>query len=106
MKTLTLSEGTEFVYGENAQDNSLLTRGAAQNHTWLHVASGPSTHGVLRTDSPGKSEILEAAAIVKQHSKSKDYARVGVEYIQVKYVKIVNDSGTAELKKRAKKVFI
>ncbi|GAG07510.1 unnamed protein product, partial [marine sediment metagenome] len=104
--TLMLSEGTEFVYGENAQENSLLTRGASQNHIWLHVASAPSTHGVLRTDAPAKSEILEAAAIVKQHSKSKDYARVGVEYIQVKYVKIVNDAGGAELKKRAKKVYV
>ena len=68
--------------------------------------SGTSTHGILRTDDPAKSEILEAAAIVKQHSKSKDYARVGVEYIQVKYVKIVNDAGGAELKKRAKKVYV
>ena len=106
MKTLVLSEGTEFVYGENARENSQLTRAAAQNHLWFHVAESPSAHGVLKSEKTSRSELLEAAAVIKQRSKLKDRRRVEVECIQVKHVKIINDQGTAELLKRSKKLYV
>ena len=102
MRTVTLSEGTEFTYGQNAQENSQLTRSANQNHFWLHVANQPSAHGILKTDKPIKAELVEAATIIKQHSKSKDQHRATVDCIPVKQVKIVNDRGTAEIKSRSK----
>ena len=88
MKTVILSEGTEFTYGENAQENSQLTRSAHQNHYWLHVNNHPSAHGILQTQKPNKAELTEAAAIIKQHSKAKDLHRVAVDCVQAKYVKI------------------
>ena len=106
MKTVTLTEGTEFTYGQNAQENSQLTRAADQSHFWLHVANQPSAHGILQTQKPNKTELLEAATIIKQHSKAKDYRRVAVDCIQVKYVKIVNDHGSAEMTKQSKKVYV
>jgi len=106
MKTLVLSEGTEFMYGENARENSELTRSAAQNHLWFHVADSPSAHGILKSEKASRRELREAAAIVKQRSKLKNLRRVEVGCIQVKHVKIINDHGTAELMKQTRKLYV
>ena len=102
MKTVTLSEGTEFTYGENAQENSQLTRSAHQNHYWLHVNNLPSAHGILQTQKPNKAELTEAATIIKQHSKAKDLHRVAVDCIPVKQVRITNGNGTALIVSKTK----
>jgi predicted ribosome quality control (RQC) complex YloA/Tae2 family protein len=98
MKSITLSKGTEFTYGQNAQENSELTRKADKNHIWMHVSNTASAHGILHTDNLYNSDINEAADIIKRHSKAKDWrCTTVIVCVKVRYVKVKNDNGSAEI---------
>ena len=98
MKTVCLLNGTEFTYGQNAQENSELTRTADENHIWMHADDVASAHGILHTEDLFNSDIHQAASIIKQHSKAKHQkSRLGVSCVKVKYVEIINSSGTARV---------
>ena len=98
MKTITLSKGTEFTYGQNAQENSEITRKADKNHIWMHVSNTASAHGILHTDNLYSSDINEAADIIKRHSKAKDWrCTTSIVCVKVKYVKVKNDNGSIEI---------
>ena len=103
MKTLTLSEGTDFTYGQNAQENSQLTRRAHQNHIWLHVSNTSSAHGILHTDNLYNPDIYEAAEIIKNHSKAKDQQnKTKIMCVKVKHVNVMNDNGSVQIMPQAK----
>ena len=98
MKTVYLSNGTEFTYGQNAQENSELTRTADKNHIWMHVSNTASAHGILHTDNLYNSDINEAANIIKHHSKAKDWrCTTTIVCVKAKYVKVKNENGSVEL---------
>ena len=88
MLTFTVHGNLTALLGEDAAENQELCRRAHQNDLWFHLDGQPSPHCILQcgASEPPRQAILECARLVKQHSKGKRQQRVGVIYIQAKYV--------------------
>jgi predicted ribosome quality control (RQC) complex YloA/Tae2 family protein len=77
--------------GRNNAENDLLShRLAAQNDYWFHAHGYPGSHVVLRRegrkDEPNAQTLREAAGVAAYWSKGKTAKKVSVVYTLVKYV--------------------
>jgi predicted ribosome quality control (RQC) complex YloA/Tae2 family protein len=67
--------------GKNAQENWKLFDKAGQTDVWFHLDKYPSAHLYLSAEeAKDEAKILEAAQLVKQKSKYKNWNRIKVVY--------------------------
>lgn len=86
----TTSNGFRVFAGRNNKENDFLTfRTADRQDLWFHTKDIPGSHVILITDNrtPGKADIMEAAAIAAWHSKARASENVPVDYTKVRFVK-------------------
>lgn len=76
------AEGFTILVGRTAADNDVLTfKLAAPGDTWLHIASGPGSHVVVR--NPGRAAVPRetvhfAAALAAGYSSAREGGRTAV----------------------------
>ena len=87
IKTFISSTGYEILVGQDEASNDYLSlKLAAQNDTWLHVAGVPGSHVVLKCEKPDKQTLQEAAGLAAWFSKMRQGGRVAVSYCPARNV--------------------
>ncbi|ENK1242434.1 NFACT family protein [Clostridium botulinum] len=83
------SDGIDIYVGKNNIQNDYLTLKFANNHDiWMHTKNIPGSHVIVKNfqgNIPEKT-LEEAATLAAFYSKSKDSAKVPVDYTEVKNV--------------------
>ncbi len=79
------SDGFPILVGRTAAENDELTFDvASQDDFWLHVASTPGSHVVVRNPDhlakPPRTTLDEAAALAAWYSRSRNAGRVAVHW--------------------------
>jgi predicted ribosome quality control (RQC) complex YloA/Tae2 family protein len=85
------SDGFLILVGRTAADNDALTfELAAQDDFWLHVASVPGSHVVIRNPGrlarPPRLTLKQAAALAVLHSKAKAGGQAAVHWTLRRFV--------------------
>ena len=80
-------DGFVVLVGRSARDNDLLTfKLAAANDAWLHIASGPGSHVVIRNpdkvDPIPRDTIKFAASLAARYSSAKKGGKTAVHLAQ------------------------
>ena len=72
--------------GQTAQDNTQLINDSNQDWLWFHLESFPSCHVVVCQSEADSAIILQAANLVKEHSKYK-FKHIGISYCKINNLK-------------------
>ena len=103
----TCPNGINYHIGRNSNENDTLVRQHMNDKcTWFHLSDNSSPHGILETDNPSKNSIKHVANIIKEYSKLKNYRKVKVDYLEIKYVKPTKTKGEVFLQKSPRTVNI
>jgi len=83
--------GFDIHIGKNKQDNWDLIDKSNKHDIWFHVANGPSSHIILKTNgSPlrdvPKQVITRCACLCKANSSSKSVTKCEIVYTQIENV--------------------
>lgn len=94
VQVFTSSDGLTILRGKNAQANSdMLSRAASGFDYWLHAASGPSSHVIIKRDHPAQEvperTLDEAAVLCALKSHASGDAKADVMVALVKNVRKV-----------------
>ena len=86
------SEGIEIVVGKNNIQNDYITHRLAKRlEVWFHVKGAPGSHVLVRKELPLSETTIRTAAMLAAHySKLRTSSSVGVDYVEVKYLKKVS----------------
>ena len=106
VRELLSCEENIILIGENQQENDDLVKNNEKSDYWFHLSNLPSCHLILKTSKPSKSEIKECAELVKLYTKYKNYHKLKVDYLSLKYITRTNTLGKVILKKRANVIVI
>lgn len=79
-------DGTEIFVGKNSVQNDRLTGAARGSDTWLHAKDMPSSHVIIRSETPSDETLMMAAKLAAFYSKARG-VQVPVDYTLRKYVK-------------------
>ncbi len=88
--TFSSPSGYKVSVGKNNRQNDILTlKTAAKNDLWFHVKNVAGSHVILFNGGKEVTDedIIFAAKLAAEHSKSKDASNVAVDYTPVKNVK-------------------
>jgi predicted ribosome quality control (RQC) complex YloA/Tae2 family protein len=101
MKTFKSPDGHTVLLGENASDNNKVMKNACQTDVWFHLESMPSCHVVIKCSMKQlQSKCTEFCAnLVKQNSKGKNFNKIKVVYLSMRYVSKTETPGQVILKK-------
>ncbi|EXX85098.1 hypothetical protein BG53_09590 [Paenibacillus darwinianus] len=84
----TSSEGVSvFVGKNNAQNEYLTNRLAAQGDTWLHTKDIPGSHVVIRGTDFGDATLEEAAMLAAHYSQARSSSLVPIDYTLIRHVR-------------------
>jgi predicted ribosome quality control (RQC) complex YloA/Tae2 family protein len=90
--------GFDIHVGKNKQENWDIIDQSNKDDVWFHVAGGPSSHIILKSngrkikDIP-KKVITRCACLCKAHSSSKSTPRCEIIYTQIENVTKTNHVG-------------
>ncbi|MFK5882742.1 MAG: NFACT RNA binding domain-containing protein [Candidatus Izemoplasma sp.] len=85
------ADGIEILVGKNNIQNEYITHKIAKRlEVWFHVKNAPGSHVLVRKEFPlSETTIRTAALLAANYSKLKNSSSVGVDYVEVKYLKKV-----------------
>ena len=99
--------------GETQEDNIKIISESKQYDLWFHLMNFPSCHVISHNKkypnidkSCYKKMIKYCAMLVKQNSKYKNYAKIKVNYTQVKNIKKTNIKGTVIIKGKYRTIIV
>jgi len=81
MKEVVIDNITYRV-GRNAADNTQLIKDSNRQWTWFHLDKFPSCHVVVCSSELDERIVLNAAGLVKEHSKYK-FKNIGINYCKI-----------------------
>jgi predicted ribosome quality control (RQC) complex YloA/Tae2 family protein len=97
-----------IMVGQNKHENDYILKKSSQNDIWFHLANLPSCHVVLFTNNRkvDKHTLTQCAHLVKDNTKFKNFHKIKVEYITMKYIKRTHELGKVLLLKKTQSLII
>ena len=87
--------------GENADDNDQIIKESNQSDMWFHLNSFPSCHVIIACSKEfpiTNQMIIHCCLLVKENTKYKNFAKLKVNYTEIKNVKRTEIKGKVILK--------
>lgn len=87
--------------GENAEDNDNIIKESNQTDIWFHLHSFPSCHVIISCSKefPITNQMINhCGSLVKDNTKYKNFAKLKVNYTEIKNVKRTETKGKVILK--------
>lgn len=99
----------KIMIGENKEENDFLVSSAKDTDIWFHLASFPSCHVILESESHDiitKDMIRHCAFLCKENTKYKHIKKVKIIFTNIKNVKRTTIPGNVILKKRPLSIIV